>query len=225
MVDRPRIILFPGLGADHRLLEAQRSLEADVEVPPWIEPRSAESLSEYAVRLAETIDASRAFYLGGVSFGGMLAAEMLAPLRPHVRGLILLATCRSNRGVPLPYRMAGQVVRFVPAEALKAGHLLMPVVRKMFGIARPDDADIFAQMLRDTDAGFLKWSIQAVLNWPGPQHPIDVPVIHIHGSDDRILPGHLGTPDCTIEGAGHVMNVSHAAEVNRHITRWIQEWA
>jgi pimeloyl-ACP methyl ester carboxylesterase len=214
---------MPGLGADYRLLDAQRSLEADVEVPPWIAPESAESLHDYALRLAGTIDTGRPFYLGGVSFGGMLAAEMVPPLRPHVRGLILMATCRSNRGVPLPYRMAGQVARFVPAEMLKAGHLMMPVVRKMFGISRPDDADIFAQMLRDTDASFLKWSLQAVLNWPGLQQRIDVPVIHIHGSHDRILPGRLGAPDCTIEGAGHVMNVSHAAEVNRYISRWMQE--
>jgi pimeloyl-ACP methyl ester carboxylesterase len=223
MMNRPRIILLPGLGADYRLLDAQRSLEADVEVPPWITPRPRETLASYAKRLAGTIDTSRPFYLGGVSFGGMLAAEMVHHLRPHVRGLILLATCQSNRGVPLPYRLAHNVARFVPAAMLKQGHLLMPAVRKMFGIANAEEAGIFSQMLRDTDPAFLKWSLGAVMNWPGPTEPIDVPVIHIHGSCDRILPGRLGEPDATIEGAGHIMNVSHATEVNKMIADFVTQ--
>jgi pimeloyl-ACP methyl ester carboxylesterase len=222
-MDRPRIILLPGLGADYRLLDAQRSLEADVEVPAWIPPQPDDTLASYAKRLANTIDPARPFYLGGVSFGGMLATEMVHHLRPRVRGLILLATCRSNRGVPLPYRLAHNVARFVPPPMLKQGHLLMPVVRKVFGIARAEHADIFSQMLRETDPAVLKWSLGAVMGWPGPAEEVDVPVIHIHGSCDRILPGRLGEPDATIDGAGHIMNVSHAAEVNRMIADFITQ--
>ena len=36
----------------------------------------------------------------------MVAAEMVQHLRPHVQGLLLLSTCRSNAGVPWLYRTA-----------------------------------------------------------------------------------------------------------------------
>ena len=220
-MSRPRVILLPGLGADYRLLDLQRQLDADVEVPPWIAPEPHETLAGYARRMAENIDTTRPFFLGGVSFGGMVASEMVQYLRPHVRGLILLASCLSNHGVPRLYRAAWQVARLTPAGLLKRGHLLMPFVRKVFGIASSEHAEIFAQMLRDTDARFLKWSLNAVMNWPGVQQPTGVPHLHIHGACDWVLPARRGKPDQVIDGAGHVMNVSHAAEVNRHIAEWM----
>jgi pimeloyl-ACP methyl ester carboxylesterase len=221
LVDRPRIILLPGVGADYRLLDVQKQLHADVEVPSWIPPLPRESLAGYAERMAERIDPHRPFILGGVSFGGMLAAEMVHHLRPHVHGLLLLATCRSNAGVPWLYRTAWKVARIVPAGLLKRGHLLMPFVRKVFGIASSEHAEVFSQMLRDTDAKFLKWSLSAVMGWPGVSEPIDVPVLHIHGECDWVLPARHGTPDHVITGAGHVMNVSHAEDVNRLIAQWM----
>jgi pimeloyl-ACP methyl ester carboxylesterase len=221
-VDRARIILLPGVGADHRLLDLQKRLDADVEVPPWIPPLARESLAHYAKRMAERIDTGRPFILGGVSFGGMLAGEMVQHLTPHVQGLILLSTCRSNAGVPWLYRMAWKLARLVPAGLLKRGHLLMPFVRKVFGIASSEHAEVFTQMLRDTDARFLKWSLSAVMGWPGVLEPIDLPVLHIHGECDRVLPARHGKPDHLIAGAGHVMNVSHADDVNRLIAQWMQ---
>jgi hypothetical protein len=39
-IARPRIIFFPGLGTDERLLQPQRALPLDLDVPRWLEPLS-----------------------------------------------------------------------------------------------------------------------------------------------------------------------------------------
>ena len=54
-----QLILLPGLGADHRLLEPQREEFPQLVVPAWIPPRAKESLPDYAARMAETVKPSR----------------------------------------------------------------------------------------------------------------------------------------------------------------------
>ena len=92
-----QLILLPGLGADHRLLEPQRAAFPQLVVPPWIPPRKRESLPQYAARMAETVTPSRdvPLILGGVSFGGMLAYEMARYLKPDA--VVLIASCRTRR--------------------------------------------------------------------------------------------------------------------------------
>ncbi|MFZ1934503.1 MAG: thioesterase domain-containing protein, partial [Thermoguttaceae bacterium] len=79
-----QLILLPGLGADHRLLEPQRAAFPQLIVPPWIPPRKHESLPQYAERMAQTVAPPHdvPLVLGGVSFGGMLAYEMARWLKP-----------------------------------------------------------------------------------------------------------------------------------------------
>ena len=50
-----QLVLLPGLGADHRLLEPQRQAFPQLVVPAWIPPQKNESLPEYAARMAETV--------------------------------------------------------------------------------------------------------------------------------------------------------------------------
>src|SRR5262245_56678741 len=92
-----RLILLPGLGVDHRLYIPQQDVFPRLEVPRWIPQVDGESLPQYAARLAGTIrvEAGEPYYLGGASFGGMLALE-LANAMPHPpRGVFLIASCRS----------------------------------------------------------------------------------------------------------------------------------
>src|SRR5688572_2020234 len=45
--DRPRLVLFAGLGADERLFAPQRRLRADIEVVRWIDPLPRETFAGY----------------------------------------------------------------------------------------------------------------------------------------------------------------------------------
>src|SRR5207248_9237015 len=89
----PRLVLFSGLGVDETLFAPQRSLPARIEVVPWVSVDGSGSLSDYARRLAATIApaADGPLYLGGVSFGAMLALEAASVLRPRPRGVFLIA--------------------------------------------------------------------------------------------------------------------------------------
>jgi pimeloyl-ACP methyl ester carboxylesterase len=216
---RPRVVLFSGLGADDRLVEPQRGIDADVEIRPWIPIIENEPLADYAKRMAAQIDPTPPFYLGGVSLGGMIALEVARYLPP--RGMILLAACRSYRGIPWPYRWAGRLAWIAPLWLVQLGKLIMPHVRRLFGIENEQQLRFFIDMLHDADPRFIRWSIQAMLTWHGAP-PVDVPYLSIHGDRDHILPLPLAGPvSYVIQGAGHVMNVTHSGEVNRVITHWL----
>src|SRR4051812_46478101 len=110
------------MGADARMFEPQRAVDAELEVPAWIAPLRRETLASYAKRMVETLDVSRPFVLGGASFGGMVAWEAAqhVPI-DQLRGILLLSTCRSCLGVPRPFRWVGRVASFLPASIHRIG--------------------------------------------------------------------------------------------------------
>jgi pimeloyl-ACP methyl ester carboxylesterase len=216
----PRIIFFPGLGADHRLLEPQRALNAQIDVPPWIDPSPGESLSQYSARLAETIDTTTPFFLGGISLGGMIAQEVARRTKPV--GLILVSTCRNGSELFRWQRVLAPTARFIPLPFIASGKFLMPKLRRLFGVINADQAATFDAMLLATSPKFMRWSIQAVASWPGAG-PLETPTLRIHGGRDRIIPLRRSHCHHVIEGAGHVVNMTHAAEVNQLIQAWTEQ--
>lgn len=220
-INRPRIIFFPGLGADHRLLEPQRALNAQIEIPPWIRPRRGESLASYGRRMIQTLDTSTPFFLGGVSFGGFVAQEIARTTSP--RGLILIS-CRSATQLPRFHRTIGMSARITPPVAITVAKLVVARSRRLFGVVNPKQAKVFDDMLFATDSRFMRWCIRALLTWKGVELG-PLPVLHIHGAKDRIIPLCNVHPDHVIDGAGHVVNMSHPKEVNVVIEQWLAKTA
>jgi pimeloyl-ACP methyl ester carboxylesterase len=81
---------------------------------------------------------------------------------------------------------------------------------------------LFDRMLGDTAPAFLRWSLWALLRWEGPERTVAAPVLGLHGEKDRVLPCRLCNAGHIVSGAGHLMNVTHATEVNRLIARWLE---
>jgi pimeloyl-ACP methyl ester carboxylesterase len=215
---RTRLIMLPGLGADHRLVMPQRRLPVSLEVPAWIKPRPGESLAEYGRRMAEIIDISSEFWLAGISFGGMVALEMARHLRP--RGVILISSGRSCEAIPSIRRLAGKLTPWIPSGVLRRLHSMPGQARALFGAATPEQAALFAAMLKDTPPEFLRWSICALLRWR--PEPTEVSIFHIHGERDRVIPLRRVRPDAIIAGAGHLVSLTHADEINRLILEVIE---
>ena len=211
-----QLILFPGLGADHRLFEQQRQAFPQLVVPPWIPPHKKESLPNYAARLAETIRPSRdvPLVLGGVSFGGMIAYELARHVKPDA--LVLIATCRTRRGLRPWYRAARWLLPLMPVQAWEVAKLLSgPVVNLRISVPKARK-DLAVQMFKDVDSSFMHWTLQAILNWqPTPLEGIRP--LHIHGARDRVLPLRGVQPDEIIPDGGHLINMTHAERVNRFI--------
>lgn len=219
----PRLILFPGMGANARLFEPQMSLGAQIDVPDWLPATPPESLASYAKRIAQTLDTSTPFVLGGVSFGGMLAWEVAQHLPvDRLRGVLLISTCRSRRGIPVLYRWAGLGAAAMPPAVFQLAKKSAPLARMAMGIVTRQQAAVFDEMLRDADPAFLRWCLWALLRWDGPERIVDGPVLQIHGGSDRILPPRLCGARHVIRGAGHLVNLTHPAEVNSLIRRWLK---
>src|SRR5690242_21168127 len=71
-----RLVLFSGMGADGRLFRSIRIPEAEIVTPDHAEPAPGETLPQYAVRIADRLNIEPADFVGGISFGGMLAGEI-----------------------------------------------------------------------------------------------------------------------------------------------------
>ena len=215
---RPRIIFLPGLGTDERLIQPQRSLPADIEVPGWLQPlHERESLPSYAKRLAATLDTSTPFYLAGISFGGMLAQEVARHVRPQ--RIFLLSSCTSRRGIPHVYRVAGDVLLPYLIPAILNPLKSLPSRVRSLGPSHMLACNrVVQEMVRDCSPELFRWSVQALLAWEGHAEPI-APILHVKGNRDVVLPHHLSRPTHLIAGAGHLMNMTHADRVNEIIAR------
>ena len=217
---QPRLIFFPGLGADERLFAPQLAAFPAAIVPPWIPPRKREGLAEYAARLAETLPHNEPVVLCGVSLGGMIAYEVARHVRPQA--VILIASCRSRSGLRLPYRAGGVVWPMVPRQIFGIAKVLALPVMRLFGTCTADDREMLLAMFREMDPAFMHWAVSAIVRW-NPPPLAGVPVFHIHGRRDRMIPARRVAPDAWIPDGGHLINVSHAEIVNNFIREALQE--
>lgn len=210
-----RLVLLPGLGTTEGLFAPQRRAFPALEVPPWLEPERAETVPAYGRRMAATLGpAGSDLVLGGVSFGGMVALEMAR----HVpaRAVVLIASATTGRALTRVAHGLARVGRPLPARALPPPRPLWPVVAWAFGARTAEDRALVYELIRTSRPGFAKWGLGALLDWdPGGQQPC--PVRRIHGLEDRLIGAARVPADMVIPGAGHLINVTHAADVNAFI--------
>lgn len=214
MPPTPRLILFPGLGADERMFAAQRAVFPQLEVPPRLDAVAGESIADHARRLAQRLDVRRPFMLGGVSIGGMIAQELARLTSPRM--LILIATARAGRQIPRHFRFYEMLSRPLPERVLRTGRFIQPLISRRFSGVTPEQERLVTQMVNDTPLSYIRWGAQAIFGWPGCPPP-ECPLRHIHGAGDRLIPPRGMSPDRLIEGGGHLINMTHAEEVNAFI--------
>ena len=207
---RSPLILLPGLGGDTRLFDAQRPAFPELITPKWIEPQKNEPLAEYAARFAEVIDPGQPCFLGGVSFGGVVALEVASHLK--TRECYLLGSIRSPKQMPgrlKIFRPISNLIiipkRLSPWVLTIGGRWLTPTVRGAL------------HQLKDSDDSFLRWAANAILTWKPSAGVDQVRVIQIHGDRDRVFPIGYVAADKTIPYAGHLVSLTHSDEVNQFI--------
>jgi pimeloyl-ACP methyl ester carboxylesterase len=222
---RSSLVLIPGLGSDAALYEPQRRALGDrLVVPPWLPPLNArETLESYARRMAEVIQGDprvvKPYFVGGISFGGMLAAEIAECCAADVAGLILIGGCTDQSEIPGIFRLLALAGQHVPTG------LLMPLARRLApavitwwqGLS-PEDADLFASVYGRGNIGLLKWGADAMRRWESAIVVRD-PVYRAHGRRDDVIPipEHRMRPgrDLVVPDGRHLISLTHAAAVNR----------
>jgi len=214
------LILIPGMGADSRIFRAQCEAFPQARIPAWISPHRNESLVSYARRFAATIDPHQPCYLGGASFGGIIALEMAAHL--NVRALFLIGSIRSPREMAWGVRTARPLARLAFA-------LPFPLLSSMARVslcASGRYSTIATRSLliqvADAESDFLRWATRALLSWQPSPTVGRVPIHQIHGGHDRVFPAPLSRADVILPDAGHLLSVTHGDAVNRFILGYLE---
>ena len=216
----PRLILFSGLGVGGELFIPQRPISARVETPTWIDPIEAESIRQYALRMAETIEPGDDLFVGGVSFGGMIALEVAQTLQ--ARGVFLSSSGYSYRQIALPIRMIGHAVGAAPIPLLRAALTGAGLLVRVVGRPNRRQRNLVLSLVPKANLKLTRWGGPAIMNWEF-RGTLPCPVHQVHGEIDRVVPRANVDPDLTIEGGGHIINVTHAQQVNTFITRHLGE--
>lgn len=175
----------------------------------WIAPLQHESLPDYSVRLSDSIINDEEFILIGLSFGGMVASEIARKKKPVKT--IIISSLASSAELPWYFKRAGQLGlhKALPVNFLKVATLLNRVV----GAGSPEDKAVIYHYIKNADPYFIRWSLNAIVNWNQPERLPDI--VHLHGDKDHLLPARFTRPDFIIKNGGHLMVLNRAGEVNR----------
>jgi pimeloyl-ACP methyl ester carboxylesterase len=67
----------------------------------------------------------------------------------------------------------------------------------------------------------MKWVCRAVAGWR-PSEPPPVAVFQIHGQKDRLMPVRLAEADEVVPEGGHLINLTHAEQVNAFLKKAVE---
>ncbi len=229
MASRPTLVLIPGLGADAGIYQGQRRHFGErLFIPPWIDPlHGRETIDSYGRRLAETLHdlpgLEPPYWVGGISFGGMVAAEVAESRGGDVLGLFLIGSCTERSQVSGPCRLACKLGQGIPKGLAKGclNKLVPATVGFTEGLDRRGEATMRDVWFR-ADTDLMKWAANGIRQWQ-PGAASRVPTYHAHGRKDRIIPireqrMRPGT-DLTIPDGRHLIHLTHEAIVNHWMER------
>lgn len=212
---RPTLVLLPGLGADARVFSRQQAAFPGLVVPSWPEFQAGDSLPQFASRLVRSVPPGAPLYLGGSSFGGMVALELAALLRPQA--VLLIGSCVGPESLaPLAHALR-PLASFLPSAMFQPRPWALPLVLPTFGRLTRPQREVFWTMAKATPAPFLKWGVNAILSWKPSR--VESPVHHIHGSLDRLIPIKRANPTVVVVGGGHLLPLTHPDEVTAFLSR------
>ena len=176
----------------------------------FIEPRSSESLNSYAERMSCHFDPEG--YIGGVSFGEILALEISRIINP--RGCLLISTIVGPHQLPSSIRRWKTLGRRNYANAHQFLARTASLVPQQFRTS----ATYRLGRLAGENGRWHRWATGAVLDWAS-QEPLSVPTLQIHGDADTTFPIESVTPDIIVPSGRHALPVSHPEEVANAIDR------
>ena len=209
-----KVYFISGIAADHRAFKHIRLPEGfETVFINWINPLKNESLGDYATRLSQVINTGEPFCLIGISLGGIIASEIATRCRP--KATIIIGSVPVFSELPPYYGWVRRlrVHKLVPGALYKYAAIAKHYFTRE---AAEDKKDIF-RMVRATDSGFIRWGINAVLNWTNEQKPESF--THIHGTRDEVFPFSFTNPTHVIPRGDHMLVISHPEEINTIISQ------
>jgi hypothetical protein len=206
------IYAIPGLGTNEKLYVNTHIKNHQIVILNWPIPTLNETMESYAKKFLPQIDQTKPFCLLGVSFGGMLCAELSKTTTPFK--LFLVSTCKTR--MELPWYL--KIFKHIPIHKIvgEKYHRKLAYHGKWFiGFGNAYIPE-YLGMVNSMTENYFKFCINIIVNWKGKDYGKNI--IHIHGTNDRLLKYKYVKSDYTIKGGSHAMIVFNAAEIN-----WIIE--
>ena len=204
------IYLLSGLGANYSAFK-YLTFPSNVQTVfvDWLAPEKNEPIKNYAKRIAEKINTKEPFMLIGLSFGGMLATEVIEFVTPQKT--ILISSAARRQELPFYYKLAGalRLNKLFPAAVIKKGNV---VINWLMGVSAIKDKNLVQEILTASNPEFSKWAINQIVNWKRTAAPENI--IRIHGNKDRVLPVINFKPQHLIKDGGHFMVANRANEIS-----------
>src|SRR5258708_26766748 len=169
-----KIFLIPGLGADTRVYNNIDLGDHEVICVDWIDPHKTDTLASYAQKLIRQYHITPGSVVIGNSLGGMIAVE-IAKIIP-VAKTILISSIKTVDEAPWYFPL----FRLLPVYKLIPGRLfkhLRSLIRLIFGKMNADEVWLFNDMLKNSSPVFLKWAMDASLEWHNKVVPPNVTII------------------------------------------------
>lgn len=199
------IWLLTGMNRDTRIFSRILPALPSARVVAWIAPHPRETLLAYARRLAATLPHDEPAVVCGVSFGGLVARELAWQLRAHCC-IQISSVCAPGEMPPWfrilrPWGCGEPFLKLLGATAQQSPR---PLRGRM---------TMRLERLAGPDGDWFRWAAGAVLRWrPGPELAA-IPLVRVHGDRDTVFPIRYLRPDIIIPRGGHVLPLSHSAEI------------
>ena len=214
---KEKIYIFSGLGADKRVFKHIKFIDFEPVFIDWITPEEGETIENYSKRISIKIENENPIILG-ISFGGIIAIEISKQIK--TKKLILLATAKTRNELPKFYLTLGKLraLNITPKRLLNKTNF---ITHYFFGTKTKDDRTTLKEIIYDTDPKFLKWALHKILNWTNTDLPINF--VHIHGTNDKIIPLKTNMCDIEIKNGGHFMTLNKFEELNKVINAELEK--
>lgn len=202
-----KVYFIAGLGADSRAFSFLDLSFCEPQFIEWVTPGVKETLASYAEKLFTCIKDEEAIIVG-LSFGGMLATE-IAKRYPRTK-VIIISSSKTHLEIP-NYLRFWRHFPIYKLHSKKIKNTAGGFVLSILGAKGVEQKKLQLQIMRDSDPGFTRWAMDAIVNWRNTIVPKNI--THIHGTADKLLPYRYVKADYAIEGGEHVLVMDRPQEV------------
>jgi pimeloyl-ACP methyl ester carboxylesterase len=206
------IYCISGLGADDGVFQYLDLSFVKPVFLKWLEPLKNETLHAYAMRMKEKYIHEENPLIFGLSLGGMIAVEIAKSI--PLSKTIIISSAKTKKEIPFYLKTFRYIPLYktLPDWSIRQRSLM----REFFLGAKIKEAKNYVKKVaQHADADFYRWAIGAILNWENETIPSNV--VHIHGSNDKLLPYKFIKADITVNNGGHLMIIENADKVSELI--------
>ncbi|HYJ64839.1 MAG TPA: alpha/beta hydrolase [Parafilimonas sp.] len=198
-----------GLGADEKVFKYLDLSFVNPVFIDWLTPLSNETLQSYATRIKEKYIHESNPLIFGLSLGGMIAVEIAKSI-PSAK-VIIISSAKTKNEIPFYWKAFKYmpIYKVLPEWSVRKN---LKIRHYFIGAKKQAAKDYIKHVARRGDIKFYRWAIENIITWENETVPSNI--IHIHGTNDKLLPYKFLKADIPVNNGGHLMVIENAEEIS-----------